>query len=138
MEFTKEMIEKAKAAKSAEELLELAKAEGVEMTAEEVEVRFAELNKKGELADEELDNVSGGGCDKKFSPGGAQECEKDVVHLYKVNQEVEVIDGFSTRDAVILELCTYVKRGYYCPSYKVRYKDNGKEAEVSQVSIAQP
>ena len=138
MEFTKEMIEKAKAAKSAEELLELVKAEGVEMTAEEAEVRFAELNKKGELADEELDNVSGGGCDKKFSPGGAQECEKDVVHLYKVNQEVEVIDGFSTRNAVILELRTYVKRGYYCPSYKVRYKDNGKEEDVSQVSIAQP
>lgn len=138
MEFTKEMMKKAKAAKSAAELLEMAKAEGVEMTAEEAEVRFAELNKNGELADEELDNVSGGGCDKKYSPGGAQENKKDVVHLYKVNQEVEVIDGLSTRNAVILELCTYVKRGYYCPSYKVRYKDNGKEAEVSQVSIAQP
>ena len=137
MEFTKEMMEKAKTAKSAAELLELAKAEGVEMTAEEAEMRFAELNKKGELSDEELDNVSGG-CDKKYSPGGAQENEKDVVHLYKVNQEVEVIDGFSIRNALILELRTYVKRGYYCPSYKVRYKDNGKEAEVSQVSIAQP
>ena len=139
MEFTKEMMEKAKAAKSAEELIELAKAEGVELTAEGAEKAFAELNRHGELADEELDNVAAGGiCDKKFSPGGAQEYEGNVVHLYKVGQEVEVIDGFSTRDAVILELCTYVKRGYYCPSYKVRYKDNGKEAEVSQVSIAQP
>ena len=138
MEFTKEMIEKAKSAKTAEELVEMAKSEGVELTDEEAKKTFAELHKTGELADEELDNVSGGGCDKKYSPGGAQEYEKDVVHLYKVNQEVEVIDGLSTRNAIILELCTYVKRGYYCPSYKVRYKDNGKEAEVSQVSIAQP
>ena len=138
MEFTKEMIKEAKSAKSAEELAEIAKAEGVELTAEQATKVFTELNKSGQLSDEELDNVAGGGCDKKFSPGGAQECEKNVVHLYKVNQEVEVIDGFSTRNAVILELRTYVKRGYYCPSYKVRYKDNGKEAEVSQVSIAQP
>lgn len=138
MEFTKEMMEKAKAAKNAEELLEIAKAEHIELTAEEAEQAFAHFHQSGELADEELDNVAGGGCDKKFSPGGAQECEKNVVHLYKVNQEVEVIDGFSTRNAVILELRTYVKRGYYCPSYKVRYKDNGKEEDVSQVSIAQP
>ena len=70
MELTKEMIEKAKTAKSAAELLEIAKAEGIEMTVEEAEMRFAELNKKGELADEELDNVSGGcGPDYKYEVG---------------------------------------------------------------------
>ena len=56
-----EMIEKAKAAKSAEELLELAKANGVEMTADEAATYFAQLNpKSGELDDDDLDNVSGG------------------------------------------------------------------------------
>ena len=63
MEFTKEMIEKAKAAKSAEELLELAKAEGIELTAEQAAKVFTELNKSGQLSDEELENAAGGGSD---------------------------------------------------------------------------
>ena len=65
MKFTKEMIEKAKGAKSAEELLELAKAENIELTAEQAEKAFTELNKSGELSDDELDNVAGAGgfCD---------------------------------------------------------------------------
>ena len=59
--LTPEMIEKAKAAKSAEELLELAKANGVEMTADEAATYFAQLNpKSGERDDELLDMVSGG------------------------------------------------------------------------------
>ena len=62
MQFSKELIEKAKTAKSAEELLELAKAENIELTEEEAAKAFAELNKAGELSDEELDNVAGG-CD---------------------------------------------------------------------------
>ena len=61
--FNAEMIEKAKAAKSAEELLELAKANGVEMTADEAATYFAQLNpKSGELDDDELDAVAGGAC----------------------------------------------------------------------------
>ena len=62
MNITKELIEKAKTAKSAEELLEMAKAENIELTEEEAAQAFAELNKTGELSDEELDNVAGGGC----------------------------------------------------------------------------
>ena len=61
--LTPEMIEKAKAAKSAEELLELAKASNVEMTADEAATCFAQLNpKSGELDDDDLDAVAGGGC----------------------------------------------------------------------------
>ncbi len=66
MNITKELLEKAKQAKTAEELLALAKNEGIELTAEQAAKAFAELNKTGELSDEELDNVAGGGC-----PGGA-------------------------------------------------------------------
>ena len=62
MNISKELIEKAKTAKSAEELLAMAKAEKVELTEEEAAKAFAELNKSGELSDEELDNVAGG-CD---------------------------------------------------------------------------
>ena len=42
--FTPEMIEKAKVAKTAEELLEIAKANGMEITAEEAATYFAQLN----------------------------------------------------------------------------------------------
>ena len=63
--LTPEMIEKAKVAKTAEELLELAKANGMEITADEAKTYFAQLNpKSGELDDDELDAVAGGnaGC----------------------------------------------------------------------------
>ena len=62
MKFSKELIEKAKTAKSAEELLAIAKAENIELTEEQAAKAFAELSKNGELSDEELDNVAGGGC----------------------------------------------------------------------------
>ena len=59
--LTSEMIEKAKATKTAEELLELAKANGMEITADEAATYFAQLNpKSGELNDDDLDLVSGG------------------------------------------------------------------------------
>ena len=61
--FNAEMIEKAKTVKSAEELLELAKASNVEMTADEAATYFAQLNpKSGELDDDDLDAVAGGAC----------------------------------------------------------------------------
>ena len=59
--LTPEMIEKAKVAKSAEELLALAKENNVEMSADEADTYFAQLNpKSGELSDDDLDNVAGG------------------------------------------------------------------------------
>ena len=64
------MIEKAKVAKSAEELLEIAKQSGVEMTADEAVAYFAQLNpKSGEIDDDDLDNVAGGACKSSDSYG---------------------------------------------------------------------
>ena len=61
--FTPELIEKAKSAKSAEELIALAKENGIEFDEETAKTYFNQLNPKtGELADDELDNVAGGGC----------------------------------------------------------------------------
>ena len=63
--FTTEIIEKAKGAKTAHELLELAKAEGINITFDDAVTYFAQLNpKSGELSDDDLDNVAGGlgGC----------------------------------------------------------------------------
>ena len=69
MNVSKELLEKAKAAKSAEELLAMAKAENIELNAEEAAQAFAKMNKNGELSDEELDNVSGG-CGRDYEPSG--------------------------------------------------------------------
>ena len=60
--LTQEMIEKAKSVNSADELLALSKENGIEMTSDEAATYFAQLNpKSGELNDDELDAVSGGG-----------------------------------------------------------------------------
>ena len=59
MKLTTEQMQKAAACKSAEELKELAKSEGIELTDEEAEAYFAELNDV-RLSDDELDAVSGG------------------------------------------------------------------------------
>ena len=61
--FTPELIEKAKEAKNPDELMSLAKENGIELTGEDANTYFEQLNSKtGELSDSELDNVSGGGC----------------------------------------------------------------------------
>lgn len=66
--MNQELITKAKAAKSVEELLELAKASNVELSEEQAKEYFAKLNPtKGELSDDELDDVSGGGCGESKS-----------------------------------------------------------------------
>lgn len=63
--FTPELIEKARQAKSFEELLALAKENGLELTADEARDHFEMINRSGELSDDELDNVAGGGCHYK-------------------------------------------------------------------------
>ena len=76
--LTPEMIEKAKAAKTAEELLEIAKANNIEMTADEAATYFAQLNpKSGELNDDDLDAVAGGGCNDDERQ---RENEDKVIH----------------------------------------------------------
>ena len=60
-ELTKEQIQKAMACETAEELMELAKAEGVELTKEEAEAYMAEMADV-ELDSDALKNLAGGVC----------------------------------------------------------------------------
>ena len=60
MNFTREMIEKARSASSAEELLEMARAEGIEITEAEAAQYYDFLHTSRELTDEELSQVAGG------------------------------------------------------------------------------
>ncbi len=58
-EITKEMLAKAMQCRTAEELMALAKSEGMEVTKEEAEAYLAEIYDI-ELEEEELEKVAGG------------------------------------------------------------------------------
>ena len=110
MNISKELIEKAKTAKTAEELLAMAKAEGFELPEGEAKTVFSKLNKTGELSDEELNNVSGG-CGSGDEP------------LFTVGQWVYV----RATNAAALILENLGKQGSIFPEfkYKIEVKDTG-------------
>lgn len=67
----KEILEMAKKANSVEELLAIAKENGMEANVEEATALFDKIHKGGELADDELDNVAGGCSDPACPHCGA-------------------------------------------------------------------
>ena len=77
--LTPELIAKAKATKSAQELLELAKANNADITEDMAKTYFAQLNANGSVSDEELNAVVGGGsC--PFGDDSDEEEEKPNLH----------------------------------------------------------
>lgn len=60
--ITPELIDSAKKTETAQELIALAKENGIELTEEQAEAYIAQFHVAGELSDAELDNVTGGGC----------------------------------------------------------------------------
>ena len=120
MKISKELLEKAKTAKSAEELLAMAKAENIELTEEEAAQAFAKMNKNGELSDEELDNVSGG-CGG-YPSSGACEAESKVEFCYNIGDRVYVKGmEFPTMGlATILDRRAGMNGGYWYPYYLIR------------------
>ena len=102
--MNQELITKAKAAKSVEELLELAKASNVELSEEQAKEYFAKLNPtKGELSDDELDNVSGGGCG-----------ESKTKYCPNCNSELRMISegtgNFSMKFYYLCDSCGYKEK----------------------------
>ena len=97
--MNEEMIAKAKEARSVEELITLAKENGVELTEEEAKAYFAQLNpKSGELSDDELDAVAGGGC----SGGESAEAvdPRPVVKYEQLCEDFQCHCGGTIRDYV--------------------------------------
>ena len=61
MEINNELIAKAKAAATVEELIALATENGITLSEDDAKMYFEVLHPKtGELSDDELDNVAGG------------------------------------------------------------------------------
>jgi hypothetical protein len=76
-ELTKEMIAKAMQCETAEDLVALAKSEGIEITKAEAEAYLAEMDDI-ELDNAMLKNVAGGYC---FTEGTDPDCiEKGMFH----------------------------------------------------------
>ena len=102
--MNQELITKAKAAKSVEDLLELAKASNVELSDEQAKEYFAKLNPtKGELSDDELDEVSGGGCG-----------ESKTKYCPNCNSELRMISegtgNFSMKFYYLCDSCGYKEK----------------------------
>lgn len=71
--MNKEMIEKMKAAKSAEEIIAIAKEFGEELTKEKAAELLNSLgNVEGELSDDDLDAVAGGGFTGSMMPSNSR------------------------------------------------------------------
>lgn len=60
MKLTKEILDQLKAAKNVEELVSLAKEQGIDLTQEAAKDLYEKLSKATELTDEMLDEVAGG------------------------------------------------------------------------------
>ena len=138
MKYSKELIEKAKTAKTAEELLAMAKAENIELSAEEAESAFTKLHKTGELSDEELDNVSGG-CDKiEYDDFQMCICPSNIDFAFEIGTRVVVRDGFFHDDGTIIDRRAFRYDMFFQGEYLIHFDDpseNDKWVNQSDVGI---
>ena len=64
--MAKEILQKLRVAKSPEEFMEIAKANGAELTAEQAKAGYNRLCGSGELSDDDLEKVAGGAADEEW------------------------------------------------------------------------
>ena len=84
----KDLIQKAKNASSPADIIRLAEENGVAITEESANAYFAQIHKNGELADEELADVAGGGChhNGKLIVSALHCCDDWICHKCESNQ----------------------------------------------------
>lgn len=118
-----ELLAKAKQAKSAGELLALAKENGMEMNEEQANAYFAQLHPiSGEIADDELENVAGGGChsgDGRLVVTVGYDCENWVCTCGNNRSKMEVF-GHNAAD-----VCTSCRRKRCCQNCKYMSYERG-------------
>ena len=119
MELTQEIIEKAKNTETVEELIKLARKNGVELTEEEAKATFEEAHQA--LSDDELDNVEGGTCYSSgtYGPSGYQK--------YAIVTAMNHCYGYYPEKSSSSEICAECKYSFtqgatmYCA---IRTKDD--------------
>ncbi len=98
MIMNRELIEKAKEAESVEALFKLAEENKIELSREKADKIFSQLHREGEVVDDELSSVSGGGCSDVEWVAGAK---------YKYGQIVRMGNGKYYGDPVGGGWCKY-------------------------------
>ena len=121
--FNQKLLEKAKQTKSAEELASLAKENGMEMTDEQATAYFAQLHPtSGEMSDDELENVAGGGChsgDGRLVVTVGYDCENWVCTCGNNHSKMEVF-GHNA-----MNVCTSCRRTRCCQNCRHMSYENG-------------
>jgi len=124
MDISKELKEQAKACKTAEELMALAKANGIELSTEEADLLLQEFA-ECELADNELENVAGGkeGCAKPSNPYEVVyfHTSAEVQFLFNVGDRVQafgIMCQHHTATCEVTDRRTYeICMGKWCDEY---------------------
>ena len=96
--ITREMMKEASKAATPEELKKMAAKRQITMSDKEAGLYYARLHRSGELSDEEIDNVAGGGCNDPNDPKGTcADWESDGNGAYDgcCNCKNWMINGFS-------------------------------------------
>ncbi len=124
MTMNKELIAKAKTAKTPKELLTLAKENGIELTEESAKAYFDLFNpKSGEMSDEELESVAGGGCHAKdgrlivsaWNDCDEWRCKKDGSQCHYTGGLGSVCNTCGgNANCVSCHYCTYEKGLWLC------------------------
>jgi hypothetical protein len=109
--LTPELIAQARVAKTAEELLELAGENNVEITAEEAKTYFEQLHVNSAVSDDELDTVAGGsdggcGSDEDADEQVDEKAEEDVKSINarpcpKCHAQTSIPVGAAKRECLI-------------------------------------
>ena len=88
--LTPEIISKAKAASTVDELLAIAKENDIELTEDEAKTYFEQLNANGAVSDDELELVAGGGL---FGISCSDDEDDDEDDTYQDGEVVKFFDG---------------------------------------------
>jgi len=116
--MNKEILEKVSKCKTAEEVLELAKSNGKNISKDQAKKLFDTTHANGELTDEEVSNVSGAGCNddrhsyEKVFFKTREEAERN--YIFHIGQNVE---WFPYNTGNCTTNCNITKR-------KAEYSDN--------------
>jgi len=124
MEISKELIVKARACESEAELKALAEENNIEITDEEIK-HFLADNAEDELAEEELDVVSGGrACKRNPYEVVYYKTEEEVQFIFNVGDTAQAFCnlnyGVHTASVRITERKTGKIADGYCDFYKVK------------------
>jgi hypothetical protein len=121
-----ELIAVAKKAANPEELLALAKEEGLEITSEAAADYFTKLHPEdGELSDDELDNVSGGGCLDDNTPSGKKVKANGLCDWFQCACNQGSASYTTNKDGPVKRYCAYCSRELKCQNCRRAQKYSG-------------